>query len=368
LIGFGWANLGYSQYLNLDLIQIVDIFGVKFISFLIVMVNVLIWESILFLSKRQLSRANIRTIFSKVFFVIIILSSCFLYSAHKFKYRATKDKDFTIEISLVQPNVPQELKWDPQVSYQIVNKLRDLGKIAKKESLVIFPEAAWPFTIDLENLSQLREFIKDIEKDILLGAATKEKEKFYNSALLLSNKGRLSFSYKKIKLVPFGEYVPLREFVDFIEVINSIGDMTPGDTITKFLYKEKRFSVLICFEDIFPLHVRKFAQKRDFLVNITNDAWFKGEPEASQHLGIMVFRAVENNIPIIRSANTGISGWVSSFGRIEKLTKGQNEIDFSGVGTFSVLLEKNRSFYNRYGDIFILFCFIVLLIVYVRRR
>jgi len=366
LTGFGWVNLGYSQYLNLSLIQIVDIFGVKFISFLIVMVNVLIWESILFLDKKQKNKTDIKTILVKVFFVIIILSSCFLYSDYKFKHRALENKSSSIKISLVQPNVPQELKWDPQVSGQIVDKLRYLGQRADKETLVIFPEAAWPFTIDLENMSLLREFIKDIEQDILLGAAVKEKEKFYNSALLLDREGKVSFFYKKIKLVPFGEYVPLRKFIDFIDVINLIGDMTPGETVTKFLYKEKSFSVLICFEDIFPLHVRRFASESDFLINITNDAWFKGEPEASQHLGIMVFRAVENNISIIRSANTGISGWVSSFGKIEKLTKGQKDINFLGVGTFSVLLEKNRSFYNKHGDILILFCFFILLLIYAK--
>ena len=167
--------------------------------------------------------------------------------------------------------------------------------------------------------------------------------------------------YRKIKLVPFGEYVPLRRYLTFINVINMIGDISAGKDITVFPYKGKKFSVLICFEDIFPLHVMRYSRGKDFLVNITNDAWFRGEPQASQHLAIMTFRAIENRISIIRSANTGISGWVSFEGDIHSFKTEGKKISISGSGTFIVSLNRLRSFYNRYGEFFPALCFVFIM-------
>ena len=142
----------------------------------------------------------------------------------------------------------------------------------------------------------------------------------------------------------------------FINVVNAIGDMSGGDEYTIFSYRGRDFPVLICFEDIFPVFVSRFAQKSDFVVNITNDAWFGGEPEASQHFGIMALRAVENRVSIVRCANTGISGLVSFKGNIETLRSEGREVLVPGVKTFSVGIHKDRSFYSRYGELFPFFC------------
>jgi apolipoprotein N-acyltransferase len=135
-----------------------------------------------------------------------------------------------------------------------------------------------------------------------------------------------------------------------------VGDMSRGNEQKIMRYRDRSFSVLICFEDIFPFFVLKASRKRDFLINITNDSWFAGEPEATQHLGIMAMRAIENRISIVRSANTGISGWVSFKGTIEKLKKDNREIFLASVGHFNISLNRKRSFYNTYGEIFPLFC------------
>ena len=115
------------------------------------------------------------------------------------------------------------------------------------------------------------------------------------------------------------------------------------------------------FSYISPLLVARFAGSNDFLVNITNDAWFYGEPEASQHLSIMTFRAIENRISIVRSANTGISGWVSFKGQIEIMKQKGKQVLFSGVKRFSVSRRFKRSFYNKYGEIFSILCSLFLL-------
>lgn len=345
--GFGWANLGYSQYRNLYLIQSADLFGVKLISFFIVMVNVLLWE--LVSRKKFLLR--------KVIFVALILTVSLSYS---FLRLNNLKETSSINLSLIQPNIPQELKWEESSQPDIIEKLGHLALTTEKDSLVIFPEASWPLMVYDLDVSFLSDFVRGIKRDILIGAITSEKGNFYNAALLFESGGELQGIYRKVRLVPFGEYVPLRNFFKFVSVINSIGDTSRGAELKVFSYQDKKFCVLICFEDIFPLFSADYAKRAQFLVNITNDAWFSGEPEASQHLGIMVFRAIENRISIARCANTGISGWVSYKGYIHSLKSDNEEVNVDGVLNFNLPLNEKRSLYNRWKDVFILFCVLSL--------
>lgn len=363
--GFGWANLGYSQYNNFYFIQIADLGGVKLISFLIVVVNVLIFQIVLFLKQNKKEAKARRDVVKKGTFVFLVFLICFSYSF----YRLGNLKETgSVEVSIVQPNIPQKLKWEPFSRFKILDVLNELAEQTGEDSLVIFPEAAWPFVVDKDNFYELEQFIWGINRNTIIGAVTEREGEFYNEALLFDREAKLINAYQKIKLVPYGEYVPLRKFLTFINVLNSIGDMSRGQDLVRFFHKGKNFSVLICFEDIFPKHVQRFSRDNDFLINITNDAWFKGEPEASQHLSIMVLRAVENRISIIRSANTGISGWVSFKGEIEKLKKAEEEVLFAGTKSFVVSLNEERSFYNKYGELFPLFCAVFLLGIFVRKR
>ena len=358
--GFCWANLGYSQYDNFYLNQVADLFGAKFITFLIVLFNILIWEMIVYF--RQAKRKEKRkVIFAKVIFVFLIFSTCFIYSLYRIS--SLEESDY-LEVAVVQPNVPQELKWDESVSSDIIDKLYILGKRTKGDVLTIFPESAWPHIVDEGSFYKLQSFIDDIQRNVLIGIISKKGVNFYNSALLLNKQAELQGYYNKIKLVPFGEYVPLRKYLNFVDIVNYIGDLSKGNDFSKLSYDSKNFSVLICFEDIFPLHVVRMAKGCDFLINITNDAWFGGEPQASQHLGIMTLRAIENRISIVRSANTGISGWTSFRGRIHKLNRDGKDLFFADVGRFNLSLHRERSFYNRYPQAFIALCAIFLLAVF----
>ncbi|MBU1122071.1 MAG: apolipoprotein N-acyltransferase [Candidatus Omnitrophica bacterium] len=357
--GFGWINLGYSQYRNLYLIQPADLLGVKLISFIIVMSNVLIWG--IFVRKKYL--------WAKILIVLAIISGSIGYSIYKVD--SIKPTGY-VDVSVVQPNIEQQLKWDESAGQDIVATLNKLGKQTKEDSLVVFPEASWPYIIDT-NFKETNDRIKDnltreFKRVIVIGAIKRLTGQFYNAAYLFNEKGLLMGEYSKMKLVPFGEYVPLRKFLRFIDVINAIGDMTAGSVYEKFSYKDKIFSVLICFEDVLPTHVWRFSKEKDFLVNITNDGWFGGNPQARQHLGIMVFRAIENRIPIVRSANTGISGWVSSVGRIEQLEKDGKAVFFEGVGNFRVALGRVKGLYQVLGEFFPIFCGLILLSIIIFRN
>ncbi|MFA5007648.1 MAG: apolipoprotein N-acyltransferase [Candidatus Omnitrophota bacterium] len=345
--GFGWANLGYSQYRNLYFIQTADLFGVKLISFFIVMANTLLWELI---SKNKF-------LLRKIIFVAVVLCISLSYSF----FRLDNLKEISsVKLSLIQPNIPQEIKWEESSQPDIIEKLKGLTLKTEKDSLVIFPEASWPLTISDLDTSIVGDFVKNVKRNILIGAITLEKDNFYNAALLFKQNGKFQDIYRKVRLVPFGEYVPLRNFLKFVNVINSIGDTSRGKEFKIFSYENKKFCVLICFEDIFPLFVTNFSRQTDFLINITNDAWFGGEPEASQHLGIMVFRAIENRISIARCANTGISGWVSYKGEIHTLKSENEEVSVDGILNFNLPLNEKRSLYNKWKDIFVLFCVLPL--------
>ena len=358
--GFGWANLGYSQYMHLNFVQVADLWGVKFISFMIVMVNVFIYE-LMFMPHFSGWRDafSLSRMWKKgLGVVLVLLISCFIYSF--FRREGLTEKQF-LRVSLVQPNVSQELKWLKYRAGSITKKMEVLAKSTEKDDLVIFPETAWPYIYGEGRPDTLDDFVRRAKRDIFIGAVKKEKNSFYNTALLFSRDGKLKGTYRKINLVPFGEYVPLRKYLRFVNVINSLGDMSKGNKYTDFSYKGKKFSALICFEDIFPLFVSRISRSRDFLINITNDAWFGESPQAEQHLGIMVMRAIENRISIVRCANTGISGWVSFKGTVEKLKEGDKEIFFSGAGSFKISLNRKRSFYNRWGELFPLGCAVFLL-------
>jgi apolipoprotein N-acyltransferase len=159
--------------------------------------------------------------------------------------------------------------------------------------------------------------------------------------------------YDKIHLVPFGEYVPLGEILSLGSLGEGIGDFKSGKEIINLSLPQSKFGVLICFEVIFPDLCRRFVKKgANFLVTITNDAWFGRTSAPYQHFSIAAFRAVENRVFVARAANTGISGFIDPKGKI--LNEGGifTEEAISGV----IRLSNIRTFYTLYGDVFAWIC------------
>ena len=386
IFAFGWVNFGYSQYKNLELIQIVDIFGGKFISFIILTVNVLIFK---FIRKRK-------AIGKDLIYVFVVFFVCVLYSSYKLEGTTIDNwfvslkksfiktveenkgtsagvvsldtrskKDFLVQfgVNVIQPNIAQELKWNPEVRESIIKRLKILGRQAKEDYIVVYPEASWPAVLDMDsdNIKELLDMVAALNRDVLMGAVIKEGGHFYNAVIFVNKKGILGGIYRKIKLVPFGEYVPLRKLFGGINALTVLGDISPGSDSYIFDYQRRRIGVLICFEDVFPALVSEFAGKSDFLVNITNDAWFRGYPQVRQHMAVMVFRAIENRISVVRSANTGISGYVDYYGNIHSLKQAEEDVFVQGVDSFKVPLRFYQSVYNRWGEFFPFICLVLFL-------
>ncbi|MFA6216721.1 MAG: apolipoprotein N-acyltransferase [Candidatus Omnitrophota bacterium] len=362
LSGFPWALLSHSQYLNLPVIQIADITGAWGVSFLVMMVNVAIYMVVV--ESRILGRGGV---LRKYGIVLLCLAITFGYGYYKLSLTPAPQRQTPYTVSVIQGNIPQELKWDIRSRRAIINKYKELTAqaVSRKPDLIIWPEASLPVVLEEEPdyFAQVYGFIKEIKTPLLLGAVTLENGSYYNSALLMSADGEIQQKYNKLHLVPFGEYIPFRQTFPFLATIVPIGDISPGRKYSVFSspqHPANRFSVLICFEDLFPELSRVFVQKgAGFLVVMTNDAWFGKTSAAYQHCAASVFRAVENRRPVVRSANTGISGFVDPKGRITALVADNNaeNIFIDGYLTREVDAgSKHISFYTRAGDVFIVVC------------
>jgi len=175
-----------------------------------------------------------------------------------------------------------------------------------------------------------------------------------NSAFLITPDGALAGRSDKLHLVPFGEYVPLAPLLPFVnKLVAGIGDFSPGKKATPLVATGGKVGTLICFEGIFPEVARRYVRAGStLLVAITNDAWFGNSSAPYQHLSMTVFRAVENRVPLVRAANTGISAVVDSKGHIHGMTPLFEEATLTG----EIRRGEGGSFYSRYGDLFGLLC------------
>ena len=189
------------------------------------------------------------------------------------------------------------------------------------------------------------------------------RELLLNSAFMIAPDGSTVGRADKVHLVPFGEYVPLAKLLPFVKkMVAGIGDFSPGSDIVPLQATTCKAGILICFEGIFPEISREYVVRgADLLVNITNDAWFGDSSAPYQHLSMTVFRAVENRVPLVRSANTGVTAIIDSRGHI----RGMTELFREALLTGSVRVGSEKSFYTERGDIFAWFSLLTTLAVLV---
>jgi apolipoprotein N-acyltransferase len=357
LTGFPWANLGHSQYLNLPFIQMADVTGVYGLSFVILLVN-----TTLFGVLRQWSKKIFPI--REVAITALILLGFLIYGYGKMM---SVDRQMSqlpsLKVGLVQGNMDQSIKWDESFQKETLRIYERLSlEVAEgKPDLIIWPETATPFFF--QEAKKYQPMVLDIPKRtnafLLFGTPFYKTEKgkvnYYNSAYLVSPSMELLGRYDKIHLVPFGEYIPLQKFLFFIEssIGEGIGNFKPGKEILNLSLPQGKFGVLICFEIIFPDLCRRFVKRgANFLVTITNDAWFGRTSAPYQHLAIATFRAVENRVYIARAANTGISAFIDPKGRIVE----QGGIFTEEAINGTIRLMKYKTFYTLYGDVFAWIC------------
>ena len=370
--GFPWALLGYSQYQWLSIIQVSDMTGVYGVSFLVVMGNMTVTTLLNGLGTRHEKRRGPFPWQPALAFPII-LSITLAYGQWQMNQQAILDESAqSLTVGLVQANITQDKKWDKTYIDETLRRYTTLSQqTGKNLDLLIWPEAATPFFFEKELSYQkiILSVLRDTQSPLLFGSPTLRSEPngtpyLLNSAYVLSPELLLAGRYDKRHLVPFGEFMPLKSILSFVnKFVVGIGDFKPGQgpmtlTVPDSTNKVSPiFAVPICFEVIFPDLVRQMAKEgANFLVTITNDAWFGDSAAPYQHFAKAVFRAVENHRAIARAANTGISGLIGPDGRILTATP----IFTQQAVTGSIPLRTaSPTFYTQYGDVFSWGCVIL---------
>jgi len=357
--GFSWLGLGYSQFKSLPVIQMAEITGVYGVSWLIMLVNTglyLAWKS-----WKSGPGTNMGVRFLSV--TILVLALWVGYGGVA-KNRAAKTPSLTV--ALIQGNVEQFMKWNPAYQNVVMGKYRDLTLKAaqSKPQLIVWPETAMPFYYNQHAVGT--KFIQDLAREaqapILFGSPFREIRGrdiiHYNSAYLVSETGDTKNRYDKMHLVPFGEFVPFRELLFFVEkLVEMVGDFGRGQEATLFDIGGLKAGVSICYEMIFPDLMRQAVKNgAHFLINITNDAWFGKSSASYQHISMGALRAVENRVPIVRAANTGISGTITANGTL----RDETEL-FVEAAQITKIAPRQGSltFYSAYGDVFSWLCLAV---------
>jgi apolipoprotein N-acyltransferase len=355
LTGFPWASLGYSQYRILPLIQIADITGVYGLSFLIVLANVVLLRII---RGAVMKGPSIYPAKSAALLVVLLI----LTLVYGFMRLNSVERGEPLRVVLVQGNIAQDVKWDPAFQEATVAAYERLTRegCAGGSGLVVWPESAVPFYFqdDLKYASRIKRVATDVKSYLVTGSPAYDSEggsiRYRNSAFLLSPKGEVLGRSDKVHLVPFGEYVPLAGLLPFVhKLVVGIGDFSPGTGTFPLAIDKGKIGVLVCFEGIFPELSRGYVRAGSrLLVNITNDAWYGRSSAPYQHLSMTVFRAVENRVPLVRAANTGITAIIDSRGHIRGMTQLFTETYLAG----EVRMGEGETIYNRYGDIFAWLC------------
>ena len=375
--GWGWNGLGVALHDNWPLIQIVEFTGVAGLSFMVAFANVILVTTV----RRLILEA--RTHAPRPHFDLTLTMAA-IVGVLTFGLRAGQVSTPTkpLRVAAVQSNVPQNQKFDPQFTRKIFDQFRRLSEIALRSNsppdLLIWPESSMPGPVlaEQENYRFVMNLAASAESDLLLGAIDEENGDVYNAALLVSDGGERVQVYRKLHLVPFGEYVPGRHRVPLLARI--VGDQVPGDfkagkeyTVFALTTGDVQVAPLICFEDTIGELTRQFVLPSEtnpganLLVDITNDGWFLHSAGSHQHLANAICRCVETRRPMVRAANTGVTCFINQFGRVTQMLRDETGSTFTeGVltGEIKVPTEHELTFYTRHGELFAKFCAVITLL------
>ena len=381
--GFGWNGLGVALHGQWPLIQIAEFTGVSGLSFVIAFANVIAVTTpvrLFFEARTHKMRPH-----WDVNFTVLAIVGLLTFGWHAVQSpRASK----SIRVAAVQAEISQREKFDRQFfAAKIFDQFTRLSAIALQTKpppdLLIWPESSMPGPVleDEQSHRFVMDFSASTKTDLLLGTIDEEEERIYNAALLVSGSGQNVQIYRKVHLVPFGEYVPLRHSFPLFAAV--AGHWVPGDfdfgkeyTVFRLTNGDVQVAPLICFEDTVGELTRQFVRRgANLLVNVTNDGWFLHSAGSQQHLANAVFRCVETRRPMARAANTGVTCFVNEFGRVTQVLQDDTGSTFTqGVLTGEVNVPQDRqlTFYTRHGELFAQLCagvtLIALVVTAVRRK
>ena len=343
--GFPWLLPGYI-FLDTPyeiLYGLIGVSGLSLLLYFFVAANVVLYSN-----KTYLLALNL--------FLFISLMSPNIFESNN-----NSDGD-VVYLAIIQPSTDPFKKFDNDYLNDIEDEFVSLSsQAAERADILVWPEAPLPYTSES---ARSQDLIKNITKPLVSGFFSYQDGNLYNSII----NSEQEIKYNKRRLVPFGEYIPfesfLRGLISFFDM--PMSNMTRGESPKQMNVGYGSFSPLVCFDIVFGEMVRKDVKSSNFIINVSNDTWFGNSFGPYQHLEISRIRSIENNIPIVRATNDGISALIDSNGTI---------VDYMGKGNSGILHVKLvptdvRTFYNKYGNLLLyIYLFIVSIkLFFVRMR
>ena len=398
--GFPWSFLGVSQYQLIPLIQIASFTGVYGVSFLVVWFSLALYSAGLMIFRHPTRRHVWQ---AEIVLPMLAIVGCYVGGFFAMNRRVANEP--ILRVTAIQPSVPQTLIWSSSADAKRFQDLLDLSQqaLTNRTDLLVWPESAVP-SIDEPTYQAINQFVRSNHVWLILNAEDVAIEptatNYFNAAFLVGPDGRWHLpAYHKRRLVIFGEYVPLADWLPFLKYLTPVtGGWTPGEKPIPFEMELERPTLvrlnetnktadlrigapvraktcpLICFEDTFSGAARDAAaDDTDFLINLTNDGWFQESAEQRQHLANAVFRAVENGLPLLRCANNGVTGLIDRHGRLERIFRDARGSEYGpGALTVDIPLRSPAAkpaptFYHRHGDEFGWSCVAVASLLLLRK-
>jgi len=345
--GFPWVLLGDSQVTVLPVAQLASVLGVYGVSGLVAFINAAIAYAMLTNGRR-------RAVAIAAAAGVLIATGA--WGAARIADGALTRAGTPIRVGLIQANIAQEDKWKAGEARRIFTTYIAMTRDAVKRGAeyVIWPESATPFMFENDPAGQeaLRALAREVRVPILFGSdqeVTRPEPALYNAAFLVTPDGRTAAVYRKIHLVPWGEFIPMKRLLFFVSpLVDSFTDFSPGTEMVLLPIGSHLASTAICYEVVYPSLIRRAVQGgSELLTTITNDAWYGQSSAPYQHFALASMRAIEQGRYLARAANTGISGVIDPYGRIVR----QSSIFEQDALVEQVRFLTVRTIYSRLGDV-----------------
>jgi len=345
--GFPWVLLGDSQVTVLPVAQLASVLGVYGVTALVAFVNASIAYAALATGRRRIAA---------VAAAAVVLVATGAWGSARVAEGSLTRAGTPIRIGLIQANIPQEDKWKAGEARRIFTTYIGMTRDAVKRGAeyVIWPESATPFMFEQDPAGQetLRSLAREVRVPILFGSdqeVTRPEPALYNAAFLVAPDGTTAAVYRKIHLVPWGEFIPMKRLLFFVSpLVDSFTDFSPGTSVVMLPIGSHLTSTAICYEVVYPSLIRRAVQGgSELLTTITNDAWYGQSSAPYQHFALASMRAIEQGRYLARAANTGISGVVDPYGRIVR----QSSIFEQDALVEQVRFLTVRTIYSRIGDV-----------------
>ncbi|MGE0448669.1 MAG: apolipoprotein N-acyltransferase [Vicinamibacterales bacterium] len=366
--GFPWVLLGYSQVTVLPIAQVASLAGVYGVSALVASVSAALAYAGVESAQGRSGTGPAATprggpwrewirVYRPLAIALVGVAIAGAWGAARVRSGDLVASGEPFRVGLIQGNVEQADKWNPRRGAQIFRDYLAMSRraIAAGADLVVWPESSTPFYYeeDKPGADQIRAMARESRVPFLLGSDQIERgelTRYYNSAFLVRPNGSDGGVYRKMHLVPFGEYVPLKRILFFAApLVEAVSDFSAGSSAVLLPVRGHLISTAICYEVVYPDLVRTaVAGGSELLTTITNDAWFGRTSAPYQHFAQASMRAIENGRYLVRSANTGISGVVDPYGRVAA----QTPIFEQTVLVAEARFVRARTIYSRTGDVF----------------